>query len=79
MSIKNVASNYNDYQVKMRRYFHENPEVSTKEYNTSKVIKEELDKIGVPWVACGLETGVLATIKGAKPGKTTLLLSLIHI
>ena len=73
MSIKDVASNYNDYQVKMRRYFHENPEVSAKEYNTSKVIKEELDKIGVPWVACGLETGVLATIKGAKPGKTILL------
>ncbi len=73
MEIKEVASKYNDYQVEMRRYFHRHPEVSTKEYNTSKVIKEELDKIGVPWVDCGLETGVLATVKGAKPGKTILL------
>ena len=73
MKIQEVASKYEKYQVEMRRYFHQHPEVSEKEYNTSKVIKEELDKIGVPWVACGLETGVLATVKGAKPGKTILL------
>ena len=73
MDVKAIASKYNDYQVTMRRYFHENPEVSAQEYNTSKVIKEELDKIGLPWVDCGLETGVLGTIKGAKPGKTILL------
>ncbi len=73
MTIKEVAAKYEQYQIEMRRYFHANPEVSGKEYNTSKVIKEELDKIGVEWVDCGLETGVLATIKGAKPGKTILL------
>lgn len=73
MKIQEVASKYEKYQVEMRRYFHQHPEVSEKEYNTSKVIKEELDKIGVPWVPCGLETGVLATVKGAKPGKTILL------
>ena len=73
MDIKEVAKKYADYQINMRRYFHENPELSEKEFNTSKVVKEELDKIGVPWVPCGLETGVLATIKGSKPGKTILL------
>lgn len=73
MDIKEVAKKYADYQINMRRYFHENPELSEKEFNTSKVVKEELDKIGVPWVPCGLETGVLATIKGRKPGKTILL------
>ena len=73
MNYKEVAKNYNEYQVAMRRYFHENPEISTKEYNTSKVVKDELTKMGVEWVPCGLETGVLATIKGAKPGKTILL------
>ena len=73
MKIQEVASKYEKYQVEMRRYFHQYPEVSGKEYETSKKIKEELDKIGVPWVDCGLETGVLATIKGSKPGKTILL------
>ena len=73
MNYEEVAKNYNEYQVTMRRYFHENPEISTKEYNTSKVVKDELTKMGVEWVPCGLETGVLATVKGAKPGKTILL------
>lgn len=73
MNIQEVASKYNDYLIEKRRYFHMHPEVSTKEYNTSKKIQEELDKMGIEWRPCGLETGVLATIKGAKPGKTILL------
>ncbi len=73
MDMKTVAQKYSDYQVQMRRYFHQHPELSEKEFNTSKVIKEELDKIGVSWVHCGLQTGILATIKGEKPGKTILL------
>lgn len=73
MTIQEVAAKYEAYQIEMRRYFHMHPEASGEEYNTSKVVKEELDKIGVEWRDCGLETGVLATIKGAKPGKTILL------
>lgn len=73
MKFDEIEEKYNDYVVKMRRYFHENPEVSGKEYNTSKIVKEELDKLGVSWIDCGLETGVLATINGDKPGKTILL------
>ena len=45
MKIQEVASKYEKYQVEMRRYFHQYPEVSGKEYETSKKIKEELDKI----------------------------------
>ncbi len=73
MNIKETAQKYSDYIIEMRRKFHQNPEVSTKEYETSKTIMAELDKIGVPYVQMGLETGVLATIKGAKEGKTILL------
>lgn len=69
MDVKEAAKKYSEYQVEMRRYFHENPELSEKEFNTSKVVKEELDKIGVPWVPCGLKTGVLATIKGRNPAR----------
>ncbi len=72
-NVKEVAAKYGDYLIEKRRYFHENPELSGEEFNTSKVVKEELDKMGVEWKACGLETGVLATIKGSKPGKTILI------
>lgn len=73
MGMKEVAEKYSDYQVEMRRWFHNNAEVSEKEYETAKKIREELDKMGVEWEYCGLETSTLATIKGAKPGKTVLL------
>ncbi len=72
-NIKEVAAKYSDYIIEKRRHFHENPEVSGKEFNTGKVVKDELDSMGVEWRPCGMETGVLATIKGAKPGKTILI------
>ena len=37
-----LAKKYEDYIISMRRYFHENPELSGKEINTMKVIGEEL-------------------------------------
>jgi amidohydrolase len=73
MNIKEVAAKYADYQIEMRRYFHMHPEVSCEEFETSKAIKAELDKMGIPYRDCGLKTGILATIEGAKPGKTILL------
>lgn len=69
MNVQEIASKYKDYLIEKRRFFHQYPEVSTKEYNTSKAIKEELDKIGVSWRPCGLETGILVSIQGAKPGQ----------
>lgn len=73
MNVKEVAAKYAGYQVEMRRYFHTNPEVSGKEFHTSERVKKELDKIGVPWKKCGMETGILATIQGKRPGKTILI------
>jgi len=71
--MKAVAAKYSDYLIEKRRWFHTHPEVSGKEYNTSAYVKKELDAAGIPWRACGLETGILATVEGAKPGKTILL------
>jgi len=73
LNLKEAAAKYGDYLIEMRRYFHAHPEVSGKEYETSKRIKAELDKFGIAWRPCGLETGILATIQGEKPGKTILL------
>lgn len=72
MNVRDLGKKYLDYVVEKRRYFHMNPEESLKEYNTSKVVKEELDKLGIPYISVA-ETGVLATIQGAKEGKTVLL------
>jgi amidohydrolase len=73
LELKEVAEKYRDYITEKRRWFHAHPEVSGKEYNTSSAIKKELDDAGIPWRPCGLETGVLATIEGARPGRTVLI------
>lgn len=59
--------------IALRRYFHQHPEPSLKEYETIKRIKEELDKLDIPYESVG-ETGAIGTIEGKKgPGKTILL------
>uniref|UniRef100_UPI0028ACF729 M20/M25/M40 family metallo-hydrolase n=1 Tax=Carnobacterium sp. TaxID=48221 RepID=UPI0028ACF729 len=59
--------------IALRRYFHQHPEPSLKEYETIKRIKEELDKLAIPYEAVG-ETGAIGIIVGGKgPGKTLLL------
>lgn len=72
MEIKDLAKKYKEYVIGMRREFHANPELSLKEFETSKRVKEELEKIGVPFISVA-GTGVIATIKGGKPGKTVAL------
>lgn len=73
IDVDKMTDKYKDYSIKMRRHLHENPEVSMKEYNTSDLIKKELDSLNIPWVKCGGETGILATLNGKNPGKTIML------
>ena len=71
-NIEMLGKKYSDYMVEMRRYFHENPEPSSEEYNTSAKIKSELDKMGIPYISIA-GTGIIGTIIGTKPGKTVAL------
>ena len=74
MDIKEKAENIKDYIIEMRRHFHQNPELSPEEFETTKKIVNELEKMGieVSTFKDGL-TGCIGTIKGAKEGKTLLL------
>ncbi|MEQ3346463.1 M20 metallopeptidase family protein [Peptoniphilus senegalensis] len=57
-----------DYVINLRRYFHENPELSWKEVNTSKRIQKELDEMGIPYEIVK-DIGVIGHIKGKGEGK----------
>ncbi|MDO5096285.1 MAG: amidohydrolase [Peptostreptococcaceae bacterium] len=59
--------------VELRRYFHQHPEPSLKEYNTSKKIKSLLDEWGIEYQSVG-ETSVLGIIHGNRVGNKTILL-----
>ena len=73
MDVRAAAKEYKEYLIEMRRWFHAHAEIGEKEFETSAKIKEELTKYGIEWRPCSLQTGVLATVVGEKPGKTILL------
>ncbi len=59
--------------IEWRRYFHENPELSNREFNTGKKIEEHLRKLGLEVEAGVAKTGVVGILKGKRPGKVLAL------
>ena len=56
-----------------RRDFHQNPELSNREVRTSKVVAEALRKMGLEVKTGIAHTGVVAVLKGGRPGPTIAL------
>lgn len=62
--IKNEIKNFEDELIKIRRYIHQNPELSMAEYDTAEFIIEKLKSFGVTDIKRVGATGVTALIKG---------------
>ena len=73
MDMREIAAQYEPWLIGLRRHFHANPEPSGKETATSLRVQEELTRLGVEWRRCGVGNGVLATVRGKKPGRTIML------
>lgn len=58
--------------VDFRRYFHEHPELSQKEFATMNFIKNRLRQLGVPFTQVS-RGGILAAIDGGRSGYTVLM------
>lgn len=56
-----------DWMVGIRRKIHENPELGFEEFETSKLIREELDKMGIPYKFPISITGVVGYIGTGEP------------
>ena len=70
-----LPKNFNDLTkqvepnlIEWRRHFHEFPELSNREFNTGKYIAEYLKSIGLEVKYPVAKTGVVAILKGGKPG-----------
>ncbi len=58
----------------MRRHLHAHPELSMLEFDTSAYVLERLKALPLDGIRTGVaQTGLLATLQGAKPGPVTLL------
>lgn len=72
-TIKKLAQQDVEYIRNIRHTIHANPELSFKEFATTKLIAEELTKCGIEVKTWEGQTGVLGTLVGAKPGKVIAL------
>jgi len=71
--IKKLASNYAKEFVEIRRHLHQYPELSYKEFETSKFIQQKLAAWNIPFEVIA-QTGVVGLIKGKNPGKRVVAL-----
>ncbi|WP_125710049.1 amidohydrolase [Companilactobacillus zhongbaensis] len=59
--------------IQLRHEFHQNPELSNQEFQTTKRITEILTDWQIPIEKTDLDTGLLAVIEGTEPGPTIAL------
>jgi amidohydrolase len=59
--------------IEWRHYLHEHPELSNREFQTAKYITEHLQSLGLEVQTGVAHTGVVAILKGGKPGPVVAL------
>lgn len=63
MNVMDEMLKNKDYLIRMRRHFHQNPELGWKEYQTAETIRKELTSFEIPFSTVG-DTGTVAVLKG---------------
>jgi len=59
--------------IEWRRYLHQHPELSNREYQTAKFIADHLKKLGLEVQTGIAKTGVVGILKGGQPGPVVAL------
>ena len=73
--VDRLAAEINPQVVAWRRDFHKNPELGNREVRTSKVIADELRKLGYEVTTGVAKTGVVGVLRGGRPGPVVALRS----
>jgi amidohydrolase len=63
----------NDPMVDIRHDVHAHPELAFEEYHTTQVIRDRLSALGWELNRCPTDTGAVAVLRGAKPGKRVMI------
>src|SRR5690625_1865306 len=71
--IHQLINNHYEEMVEIRRHLHQYPEVSFQEFKTAKYIADFYEKWNIPYETNVGGNGIIATLKGARPGKTVAL------
>lgn len=73
LKLEELKNLYEEEVIEFRRDLHMYPELSFKEYRTTKKIKEKLISLGIEIIDLGMETGVVGLLRGKEEGPTIAL------
>ena len=71
--VQSLARSVEPQVIEWRRDIHRNPELSNREVRTAKLVAEHLKRIGLEPETGIAKTGVVALLKGGRPGPTIAL------
>ena len=71
--IQLLAKQYKEEFIAVRQHLHANPELSYKEFETSKFVQSKLTEFGIPFTVMA-ETGVVGIIEGKNPSSKIIAL-----
>ncbi|QNA45324.1 M20 metallopeptidase family protein [Lacibacter sediminis] len=71
--IQQLAKQYKEEFITVRHHLHANPELSYKEFETSKFVQAKLKEFGIPFTIMA-ETGVVGLIEGKNPSSKIIAL-----
>lgn len=72
--IKQLAKEYHEETIHIRRHLHQHPELSFQEVETGKFIAKKLKQLGIPHQHGVADNGVVGLIKGKNPNKKIVAL-----
>ena len=71
--IRELAQQYENDFISVRRHLHSHPELSYQEFETSRYVQEKLTEFSIPFEVKAT-TGVVGIIKGKNPGSRVIAL-----
>ena len=71
--VQQLAEEFLNDIIAIRRHLHQHPELSFEEYNTSAFIQDQLRQLDIPFTTMA-NTGVVALVKGDLPGEQVIAL-----
>lgn len=71
--VRKLSKEIEEKVIEWRRHFHQNPELSNREFETAKFIAKRLREMGIDVQENVAKTGVVGLLKGNKPGKVVAL------
>lgn len=72
-TIRSMSADLEPQLIAWRRDFHQHPELSNREFRTSKIVAEHLQGLGLEVTTGVAHTGVVGILRGGKPGPVVLL------